>query len=320
MREHSPFGEHFKQFGCIADMDKSPTNQHYAQMALRQVESRWLPLYPLWGCAVLQGTELVTKGITNAPVESWFRWVKTSIHSGSKGTRLKLSRFAREQFNIVKNRLARVATELAQTVLAPKNPRGRRGRPRKTAQKTDIRAAHDNRGDGWSRKKVTHNHRATGSGYYYAASRMPPIIPRDNSDELVVEVYLEDNTVTSANQRAAATGVAASSADVQCLVPRLFNIGNTCWANSAFTAVAHFRLARSLPLSRPPQQEDPRDNCMAAIAAAVRHLANAAVDSHHLVAKAIEEMQLLKRSTIGHTQDAGDACGLLVESIVWALA
>jgi hypothetical protein len=48
---------------------------------------------------------------TNAAVESWFRWIKSSVKKSVVELHIKSSRMVQEQLNCILNRTARVLTE-----------------------------------------------------------------------------------------------------------------------------------------------------------------------------------------------------------------
>lgn len=73
LRRSSPFSDYFKQAAvaksCDTIADAQP-NPYFNSAALDVLMRNWLPLYGLWGGAVLQGTGKLY--ITNAKVETWF--------------------------------------------------------------------------------------------------------------------------------------------------------------------------------------------------------------------------------------------------------
>lgn len=109
----------------------------------------WLPLFCLWSHSSLKNVPNVQAPVGNAAVESWFRTVKQNHGVGSTaGKRIKLNRFTRCQYNLIKQRLNRVKSTISQE---PRRPPKRIYSNRRKFQ--DYRPAHDKRGDQWRRKR-----------------------------------------------------------------------------------------------------------------------------------------------------------------------
>ena len=93
LRSQSRFTEFFLSAAELPDASSDvadPGNRDCARSALRRVAQLWLPLFPLWGHAVLIGTGHDGQ-LTNSAVESYFRWVKME-----HGRRQTLPRFIRD--------------------------------------------------------------------------------------------------------------------------------------------------------------------------------------------------------------------------------
>ena len=76
LRNRSPFKLYFKALKASVmiptDVPNRPSNKFKNEEALVYLASMWLPLYGLWGVAVLNGTKFAETHLTNARVESWF--------------------------------------------------------------------------------------------------------------------------------------------------------------------------------------------------------------------------------------------------------
>lgn len=114
-----------------------------------QLRDLWLPLYCLWGHSALKNVSGIKAPVVNSSVESWFRTVKQFHGVGSTaGKRIKLNRFTRCQFNLVKQRLNRVQTiNEREPRCPPKRVYANRRKIR------DYRPAHDKRGDQWRKNR-----------------------------------------------------------------------------------------------------------------------------------------------------------------------
>ncbi|PAA89924.1 hypothetical protein BOX15_Mlig026520g2, partial [Macrostomum lignano] len=137
LRSSSPFSGIFGVPEPI-NTEAKELNPNFSLEAMQKVFKLYLPLLPIWSVCVFKGTPISTH-LTNAPVESWFRWVKARVRRKS-GTRLLIGNFLRAQLECVLERISRVKKN-QQTVLPPRRPRRR---------KVNEEAPHVPKGDPWA--------------------------------------------------------------------------------------------------------------------------------------------------------------------------